>query len=38
VVDGSPINKKPSTAEALRPIRRDEIGDNNPGPNLIFKQ
>ncbi|MBR2291587.1 MAG: right-handed parallel beta-helix repeat-containing protein [Prevotella sp.] len=21
-----------------RPIRRDEIGDNNPGPNLIFKQ
>ena len=37
VVDGSPINKKPSTAEALRPIRRDEIGDNNPGPNLIFK-
>ena len=38
VVDGSPINKKPSTAEALRPIRRDEIGDNHPGPNLIFKQ
>ena len=22
----------------LRPIRRDEIGDNHPGPNLIFKQ
>ena len=21
-----------------RPIRRDEIGDNHPGPNLIFKQ
>ena len=21
----------------LRPIRRDEIGDNHPGPNLIFK-
>jgi hypothetical protein len=38
VVDGSPINKKPSTAEALRPIRRDEIGDNHPGPNIIFKQ
>ena len=37
-VDGSPINKKPSTAEALRPIRRDEIGDNHPGPNIIFKQ
>ena len=27
---GSPRN--------LRPIRRDEIGDNHPGPNLIFKQ
>ena len=22
----------------LRPIRHDEIGDNHPGPNLIFKQ
>ena len=22
----------------LRPIRRDEIGDNHPGPNLLFKQ
>ena len=22
----------------VRPIRRDEIGDNHPGPNLIFKQ
>ncbi len=22
----------------LRPIRRDEIGDNHPGPNIIFKQ
>ena len=22
----------------LRPIRRDEIGDNNPGPHIIFKQ
>jgi hypothetical protein len=22
----------------LRPIRRDEIGDNHPGPKLIFKQ
>ena len=21
-----------------RPIRRDEIGDNHPGPNIIFKQ
>ena len=21
-----------------RPIRRDEIGDNHPGPNLLFKQ
>ena len=21
-----------------RPIRRDEIGDNNPGPNIIFRQ
>ena len=21
----------------LRPIRRDEIGDNRPGPNIIFK-
>ena len=37
VVDGSPINKKPSTAEALRPIRRDEIGDNHPGPNVKIK-
>ena len=22
----------------LRPIRRDEIGDNHPGPNIIFKK
>ena len=22
----------------LRPIRRNEIGDNHPGPNIIFKQ
>lgn len=26
------------SASNTRLIRRDEIGDNNPGPNLIFKQ
>ena len=26
------------SATDTRPIRRDEIGDNHPGPNLIFKQ
>ena len=31
VVSGSP-------ADATRLIRRDEIGDNHPGPNLIFKR
>ena len=30
VVGGSPAD--------IHPIRRDEIGDNHPGPNLIFKQ
>ena len=41
VVSGSPVNKRVvsgSPADSLRLIRRDEIGDNNPGPNLIFKQ
>ena len=33
VVGGSPADIRPN-----RPIRRDEIGDNHPGPNLIFKQ
>ena len=28
----------PYTPADSRPIRRDEIGDNHPGPNLIFKQ
>ena len=27
----------PSVADS-RPIRRDEIGDNHPGPNIIFKR
>lgn len=27
-----------SSEKDTRLIRRDEIGDNNPGPNLIFKQ
>ena len=27
-----------SASDTLRLIRRDEIGDNHPGPNLIFKQ
>ena len=34
-------NKTPvagGAATPLRLIRRDEIGDNHPGPNLIFKQ
>jgi len=26
------------TTSPTRPIRRDEIGDNHPGPNIIFKQ
>ena len=28
---------KNNTTEG-RPIRRDEIGDNHPGPNLIFQE
>jgi len=27
-----------SASGTLRPIRRDEIGDNHPGPNIIFKE
>ena len=27
-----------SPTDSLRPIRRNEIGDNHPGPNIIFKQ
>ena len=30
------IASRPLTNQ--RPIRRDEIGDNHPGPNIIFKQ
>ena len=42
VVSGSPADNNPVTsgspADTLRLIRRNEIGDNHPGPNLIFKQ
>ena len=27
-----------TAADNLRPIQRDEIGDNNPGPNIIFRK
>ena len=40
-VDGFPGNApvvSGSPADTLRLIRRNEIGDNHPGPNLIFKQ
>lgn len=41
--DGYTIENNRTTATGGSPastrlIRRDEIGDNNPGPNLIFKQ
>ena len=29
---------KTSEESGKRPIRRDEIGDNHPGPNIIFQQ
>jgi hypothetical protein len=39
--DGFTIDNNKTAVSADRPdrlIRRDEIGDNHPGPNLIFKQ
>ncbi|MBR1548807.1 MAG: right-handed parallel beta-helix repeat-containing protein [Prevotella sp.] len=37
--DGFTIENNRTTAAAdTRLIRRDEIGDNHPGPNIIFKQ
>ncbi|MBO7116716.1 MAG: right-handed parallel beta-helix repeat-containing protein [Prevotella sp.] len=39
--DGFTIDNNKTAVSADRPdrlIRRDEIGDNHPGPNIIFKQ
>ena len=41
--DGFTIENNRTTAvggsdAGSRPVRRDEIGDNHPGPNIIFKQ
>ena len=37
-LSGNTIAKVSDTTADMRLIRRDEIGDNQPGPNIIFKE
>lgn len=37
-LSGNTIVEVSDSIADMRPIRRDEIGDNHPGPNIIFKQ